>query len=169
MSKPLISIIAAIGSNRELGKDNKLLWQIPEDLKRFKELTLNHPVIMGRKTFQSIGRPLPGRTNIIITHEINYQVKECFVTHSLGEAIKLASNKPAVAKATEDKEIFIIGGGQIYEQAIGIADKLYLTLIDGTFDADTFFPDYSRFKKVVYKKEGKFHQYKYTFLELIPN
>ncbi len=159
MNKPLISIIAAIGSNRELGKNNKLLWNIPEDFKRFKELTINHPVIMGRKTFESIGKPLPNRTNIIITHDKNYKEEGCFVTHSLEEALELAKTK-------DDNEIFIIGGGQIYEQAIGIADKLYLTSIDGTFDADTYFPDYSRFKKVVSRKISKFNQYKYTFLVL---
>lgn len=161
MNKPIISLIAAIGNNRELGKDNRLLWSIPEDLKRFKELTLNHPVIMGRKTFQSIGKPLPNRTNIIVTHEINYQVKECFITHSLEEAIKLA-------KAKDNDEIFIIGGGQIYQQAINIADKLYLTLIDGAFDADTFFPDYSRFKKVASQKKSQYGKYRFTFLELVP-
>ncbi len=159
MEKPCISIIAAIGSNRELGKNNKLLWNIPEDLKRFKELTLNHPVIMGRKTFQSIGRPLPERTNIIITRDKNYQQKDCLITHSLDKAIELA-------KIKDEEEIFIIGGGQIYEQAIGIADKLYLTIIKGKFAADTFFPDYFRFNKVVYKKKGQYNNYSYTFLEL---
>lgn len=162
MPDPQISIIAAIGSNRELGKDNKLLWHIPEDLKRFKELTLNYPVIMGRKTFQSIGKPLPNRTNIIITHDKDYQQEGCFITHSLSEAIELAKTK-------DNNEIFIIGGGQIYNQAINIADKLYLTIVKGTFDADTFFPDYLRFKKIIFKREGLFDKYKYTFLELVPN
>lgn len=160
MNKPLISIIAAIGSNRELGNNNKLLWHIPEDLKRFKDLTLNHPVIIGRKTFESINRPLPNRTNIIITRDKEYQPDGCLITHSLEEAIELAKSK-------DSEKIFIIGGGQIYQQAIDLADKLYLTVVKGTFDADTFFPDYARFKKVVSQKEGQFDQYNYIFLELL--
>ncbi len=157
--KPLISIIAAIGENREIGKNNKLLWHIPEDFKRFKEMTSGYPVIMGRKTFESIGKPLPNRTNIIITRDKNYKSENCLITYSLEEAIQLAKTK-------DDKEIFIIGGGQIYEQAIGIADKLYLTVVKGGFDADTFFPVYSRFSKIVFRKESQSNQYKYTFLEL---
>lgn len=160
MNKPIISIIAAIGSNKELGKDNKLLWNIPHDIIHFKQLTLNHPVIMGRKTYESIGRPLPQRINIIITRDKYYQAAECVICYSLDEAIKLAQKR-------DEDEIFIIGGGQIYEKAILIADKLYLTLVEGSFDADTFFPDYSNFKKVVSKKENEYKQYKYTFLELI--
>lgn len=162
MGKPLISIIAAIGSNRELGKDNKLLWHIPDDLKRFKEITFRHPVIMGRTTFASLGsKPLPGRTNIIVTHDENYQVPNCLIAHSLEEAIRLANAK-------EKREIFIIGGGQIYHQAINFADKLYLTVVRGDFPADTFFPDYSKFKKIVFQKEESYKQHRYTFLELLP-
>ncbi len=159
MNKPLISIIAATGSNRELGKDNKLLCHIPQDFKRFKDLTLNHPVIMGRKTYESIGKALPNRINIIITRDNNYKLENCLVTHSLEEAIEIAKTK-------DNKEIFIIGGGQVYKQAINLADKLYLTIVKGSFDADTYFPDYSRFKKIVYRKEGQYNQYKYTFLVL---
>lgn len=159
--KPLISIIAAIGENRELGKNNKLLWHIPEDLKRFKELTLNHPVIMGRKTYESIGKPLSDRVNIVITRDNHYQAPGILVTHSLEEAIN-------IAKAKDDKEIFIIGGGQIYEQVIRITDKLYLTVVKGRYSADTYFPDYSRFKKVVFQKNGQFDKYYYNFLELLP-
>lgn len=159
MNKPTISIIAAIGKNRELGKDNKLLWHIPADLKRFQKITLSHPVIMGRKTFESIGKALPGRINIIITENKKFKVEDCIVCHSLGDAVKIASKK-------DKKEIFIIGGGQIYNQAINLADKLYLTIVQGNFDADTFFPDYSRFNKVIRREEGKYKQYRYTFLEL---
>jgi len=162
MNKPIISIIAAIGEHRELGKDNKLLWHIPEDFKRFKKITSGHPVIIGRKTFESIGKPLPQRTNIIITHDENFQVEGCLIVHSLEEAIELAKTK-------DSKEIFIIGGGQIYKQAISIANKLYLTIVKGNFEADTFFPDYSRFKKIVSRKEARYHQYQYTFLELLPS
>lgn len=153
---PTISIIAAISENRVIGNNNKLLWHIPEDFARFKKITSNHPVIMGRKTFESIGKPLSNRTNIIITHDENYKTEGCLVVHSLEEAIKKAVGK----------KIFIIGGGQIYQQAISLADKLYLTVIKKNFTGDTYFPDYSRFKKVIYKRDGKSGDLEYTFLEL---
>lgn len=156
----MVSIIAAIGAkNRELGKDNKLLWHIPEDLKRFKEITKGHPVIMGRKTFESIGKPLPNRTNIVISHK-RRRLTKLVVAESLKEAIDKGKN------ALGAEEIFIIGGGQIYRQAIGIADKLYLTVVKGNFEADTFFPDYSMFTKIVFEKAGEFENLKYKFLEL---
>jgi dihydrofolate reductase len=156
-----ISLIAAIGKNRELGKGNKLLWHIPEDLKRFKELTHGHVVIMGRKTHQSIGRPLPNRLNIVITRDPNFFVPGVVTAHSLQEALDTAMER-------EVNEIFIIGGGQIFEEAISRADKLYLTVIDQTFpDADTFFPDYFEFKKETFKQEGASGQYKYTFIDLV--
>lgn len=156
---PKISIIAAIGENRELGRNNKLLWHIPEDLKRFKKITQDHPVIMGRKTFESIGKALPKRLNIIITRDSSYSVKNAIVCDSLEEGIK-------AAKAKETSEIFIIGGGSIYKQAISHADKLYLTIIEGKYKADTYFPDYSDFKTVVFEKSGESGGYKYKFLEL---
>ncbi len=160
--RPLISIIAAIGSNRELGKNNKLLWHIKKDLQHFKTITNGHPVIMGRKTFESIGFPLPNRTNIIISRDKNYQAPTgVIVCNSLTQAI-------AVASAKDRQEIFIIGGASIYTQAINLADKLYLTLIDGTFEADVYFPDYSRFKKVVSTKEDLEEKYKFKYLELVP-
>lgn len=156
-----ISIIAAIASkNRALGRDNKLIYHIHEDLQRFKKLTAGHIVIMGRKTFQSIGRPLPNRINIVITHDSSYVAEGCIVVHSLDEALRL----PSVAQG--DNEIFVIGGGQIYEEAIGKADKLYLTIVEGNPDADTFFPDYSDFKKVVFEKEHEDDGLKYKFIDL---
>ena len=154
-----ISIIAAIGSQRELGKDNKLLWNIPEDIEHFKTITMGHPVIMGRKTYQSIGHPLPDRLNIILTKDKDFKVEGVLVAHTLEEAISIGESRDSV-------EIFIIGGGDIYHQAIKLADKLYLTVVEGKFDADTFFPSYSDFKNVIYKREGSNNQYKYTFLEL---
>lgn len=160
MKNSIISIIAAIGRNRELGRDRKLLWNISRDLKRFRELTSGHPVIMGRTTFQSIGRPLPDRTNIILTRDRNFRAEGCSIKHSIRKAIELAKSK-------DKREIFIIGGGQIYEQALKYADKLYLTLVEGNFEADTFFPDYSEFKKVIYQKEGLDNGYRYKFLELV--
>lgn len=159
MKKPIISIIAAIAENRAIGKDNKLLWHIPEDLKRFKKKTLGHPVVMGRTTFESIGKPLPDRINIIVTRDLNYRMEGCIICHSIEEALKTAEEK-------DKQEIFIIGGGQIYRQGIKYADKLYLTIVKGNFEADTFFPDYSEFKKKIFKKKGMYNQYRYTFLEL---
>lgn len=164
-----ISIIAAISENLALGKDNKLLWYIPEDMKRFRKLTKYHVVIMGRKTFESIGKPLPNRFNIIVTRDKNYSVSmyryiDTVVANSLEEALQKARNNLIQKKFPG--EIFIIGGGEIYEQFMEYADKLYLTIVKGTFEGDTFFPDYSEFKKVVYKKERKDNKYRYTFLEL---
>lgn len=160
MLEPTISIIAAIGSNRELGKDNKLLWHIGEDLARFKQLTLGHPVIMGRTTYESIGKPLPGRLNIILTRDKDFKAPGCRIARSLKEAVEKAQSR-------DSREIFIIGGGNVYQQAIKMADKLYLTIVKGTFSADTFFPEYSDFKKILYKKKSSNDKYKYTFLELV--
>ncbi|MBI2443270.1 MAG: dihydrofolate reductase [Candidatus Levybacteria bacterium] len=163
----MISIIAAIGKNRELGKNNALLWHIPGELPRFKHITMGHPIIMGRKTFESIGRVLPNRTNIVITRDFSTRprlaemqgVETVKFVGSLDEAIEEAK------KATGSEEIFVIGGGQIFEQALPLADKLYLTLVAASFDADTFFPDYSMFSKVVEREEHE-SEFKYTFLTL---
>lgn len=159
MAKTKVSIIAAIGENLALGKDNKLLWSIPKDLNRFREITLGHPVIMGRNTFESIGRPLPKRVNIVVTKDNSYKAEGCVITHSIEDAIK-------EAKKFDQQEVFVIGGGQIYKQALPLVDRLYLTVVKGTFEADTFFPDYSEFKTVIYKEEGEDQGYKYTFLDL---
>lgn len=154
-----ISMIAAIASgNRGLGKENKLIFSIPEDLKRFKEITTGHPIIMGRKTFESIGQPLPNRTNIVITRDQEYFAEGVAVVHSLEEALQ---------EVQGDDEVFIIGGGQIYQEAIGLADKLYLTIVEGKPNADVFFPDYSEFKKKVWEsEEQESNGFKYRFLEL---
>jgi dihydrofolate reductase len=161
---PTISLIAAIGKNRELGKDNKLLWNIPEDLKRFKDLTHSHPIIMGRKTYESIGRPLPNRINIIITRDPEYRQKVdgvVVVVDSLQAALDTAMER-------EVNEIFIIGGGQIFEEAIKIADKLYLTIVDKEYpNADVYFPDYSEFKTVVAKEDRALGELKYIYLDLV--
>lgn len=160
MQKPIISIIAAISENRAIGKDNKLLWDIPEDMKRFREVTKGHPVIMGRKTFDSIGRLLPQRLNIIVTRDKNYSVTGAVVVTSLESAVEKA-------KMEKTDEIFVIGGGQIYTQAIDIADKLYLTIVHTEIEGDTYFPDYSAFKKIVFEKKSESNRYRYTFLELV--
>ena len=156
----MISIIAAIGKNRELGKDNKLLWHIPEDLKRFKELTSGHVVIMGRKTYESIGKPLPNRINIIVTRDNDYHQKDTIVCHSLEEALRQAQGKPS-------KEVFIIGGGEIYKQGLEYADKLYLTLIDKEYpEADAFFPDYSEFKRILSEENHEENGIFFKFIDL---
>jgi dihydrofolate reductase len=129
---PIISIIAAIGKNYELGKNNDLLWHISADLKRFKKITSGHPVIMGRKTFDSINnKPLPNRRNIIITHSVGYSLPGVEIVHSVTEALK---------KIGDDEEVFILGGATIYEQLLPVSDKMYLTLVDKEYEADTFFP-----------------------------
>ena len=133
VSKPRISLIAAVAENRAIGKDNQMLWHIPEDLEYFRRTTKGHPVIMGRNTFESIGQALPGRTNIIITRDKSYQAKDCLVVNSLEKALKQANKSSG-----GDKEIFIGGGGQIYKQTLPMADRLYLTIVKGNFEANTF-------------------------------
>ena len=130
----ILSLIAAIGKNNELGKGNELLWKMPADLKHFREITSEHPVIMGRKTFESIGRLLPNRQNIIITRDENYNVEGALIAHSLEKAISLVG--------PYSDEAFIIGGAEIYKQSIMLANKLYITKIDAeNKDADAFFPE----------------------------
>ena len=129
----ILSLIAALGKNRVIGDHNTLPWHLPADLKRFKELTAGHTVIMGRKTYESIGRPLPKRRNIIITRQADLKIPGCEIADSLENAIKLVA---------DEKEVFIIGGAQIFEQAITKADRLYLTLVDHDFPGDAFFPAY---------------------------
>lgn len=158
--KVKISIIVAIGKNRELGKNNKLLWSLSKDMKRFRDKTRNHPVIMGRKTFQSIGRVLPHRTNIIVTRNSDLKVPGAYVFPSMQDSIEFAKTK-------ESEEIFIIGGAQIYQQAISIADKLYLTIINKSYpEADAYFPEYKEFKKEVFKQDISENNLKYIFLDL---
>ncbi len=155
-----INIISALSfRDNAIGNGNELLWRIPDDLKRFKRLTIGHPIIMGRKTYESIGRPLPERTNIVLTRDENYQADGCVIAHSLDEAFQKA-------KDVDNEEIFVIGGGEIYKQALPHANNLYLTLIDDRKDANVFFPDYSEFKKEVYR-EGREHEgLKYTWVDL---
>lgn len=180
----MINIIAAIGKNRELGKDNKLLWHLPEDLKRFKKLTNGHPIIMGRKTFESIGRVLPKRLNIVITRnqESRLKTQENLVfVNSLDNAIEAAFIHLKSVKNHQKKrknldsnllildsehEVFVIGGGQIFEQALPLADRLYLTIVDKEYEADTFFPAYSEFTKEVERETGESNGLRYTYLTL---
>lgn len=163
MERPKISLIIATDSVGGIGKDNKIPWYLPEDIKRFKDLTMGHPVIMGRKTFESIisyiKKPLPGRTNIVITNNPDFTYEGVIVCKSLDDAI-------AEAEKVENKEIFIGGGAQIFDAVVERADRLYLTLIDGDFGADTFFQHANIFKKVISKEEKQFNDLKYTFLTL---
>lgn len=160
MSKPTISIICALSDNGVIGKDNKLPWHISADLKRFKQLTLGHPVIMGRKTFESIGKPLQGRTNIVITRDQDYRAKGVAIAHSLDEALDMA-------RAKDKQEIFIIGGAQVFEQSLSFVDKLYLTIVHTTIEGDAFFPEYGDFKQVLFEKAETNEKYNYTFIDLI--
>jgi dihydrofolate reductase len=165
----MISIVAAIGNNRVLGKNNQLLWHIPDDLKRFKQLTLGHPVIMGRKTFESIlsvlGKPLPGRTNIVVTRQEyrgRFSVEEGVVrVDSIPDAIEKAKQAPG------GEEIIIGGGGEIYRQALPFVDKLYLTLIEDEKEGDSFFPEYeSEFTKVTFEELREYEGLKYRWIDL---
>ena len=162
MKNPIISIIAAVSLNRVIGNSGAIPWHIKGELPRFKAITTGHAVIMGRVTFQSIvqslGHILPNRTNIVITRDAAFQAPGCIVCSSLTEALEKA-------KAIEPDEIFIIGGGQVYAEAIGIADKLYLTLVHKEFEGDTFFPDYSDFK-IISQKDSESEGLTYSFLEL---
>ena len=155
----MITVIAAIGKNGELGKDNDLIWHLPNDLARFKKVTSGHHVIMGRKTFESLGKPLPNRTTIIITRNDEYQVDGCVVVNSLEAALK---------EASADPNPYILGGAEIYKQAIEIADTLDLTLVDANFEADAFFPqiDYSIWKETSRQdyNADENHKYGYSFV-----
>lgn len=128
----MISLIVAKSENNVIGKNGELPWYIPEDLQHFKKLTQGNTVIMGRKTYQSIGKSLPNRTNIVITRDRKFNCKDCIVVNTIKEAIR---------KSDRDKEIFIIGGGEIYKKSIIFADKIYLTQIHQTIDGDTYFPE----------------------------
>lgn len=153
----MIKIIAAVSKNNVLGDDNKLIWSLPNDLKRFKKLTSGNTVVMGRKTYESIGKPLPNRRNIIITRDEKYDVKGCEVVNSINEALLLCN-----------KDCFIIGGGEIYNQTIDIADKIFLTLIDGDFKGDTTFPEIDKEWHIVSILENEIdenHKYKYSFID----
>lgn len=154
----MISIIAAVDEKRGIGKNGKLPWHIPEDLQRFKEITTGHTVIMGRITFESIGKPLPNRVNIVITSQPQ-------LISPSNDLISVSSLDEAIEKAGGG-EIFIIGGGEIFNLAISKADKLYLTQIEGDFNCDTFFPDYSGFTKEKFIGAGEINGIKYSFIEL---
>lgn len=153
----MITMIAAAGENNELGKDNGLLWHLPDDFKRFKRLTTGHYIIMGRKTFESFPKPLPNRIHLVITRNRDYKKEGALVVHSLEEALQ---------QAKEDAQPFIIGGGEIYKMALPRAEKIELTRVHGTFeDADTFFPEFSKeeWQLVSDTQHGKDERHNYSF------
>ncbi len=133
MNKPRLSIIVAMAQNRAIGINNTLPWHISEDLKRFKTLTMGHHMIMGRKTFDSIGKPLPGRITVIVTRNQDLKIEGCIIAHTLAEAI---------AVSALDDEIFVIGGAEIFAAALPLADTLYFTEIQHDVDGDVFFPEF---------------------------
>jgi len=159
-----ISCIVATAKNNVIGKDNEIPWHLPADLKYFKKITTGHHIIMGRNCFESIGRALPKRTNVIITRDMFYTVSNCLIAHSIGEAL-------SIAEANGEEEAFIIGGGQIYEQTIDIWDKLYLTEVDLDVEGDVFFPqiDMSEWKlskkQDCTKDEKNLHNYSFRQYE----
>lgn len=157
----MISIISIIAKNRAIGFQNRLLYDIPEDMKHFQSITTGHVVIMGENTFHSMNdRPLPNRINIILTLDKNFRAENCLIASSMEEAVELG-------KMQAGREIFFIGGGMIYRQALPLADKLYLTVVDDEpAQADVYFPDYSEFKNIISKKEQDASGHKITFLEL---
>ena len=174
----MISIIAIVAKNNAIGFNNKLLYNIPDDLKHFQAITTGHVVIMGENTFHSLkDRPLPNRVNIILTLNKNFsaqgavpagrqrsasggKAENCLIAYSMDEAI-------AIAKTQNKGEFFFIGGGMIYKQALPLADKLYLTIVDDEpAQADTYFPDYSEFKNIIKSEPKESSGYKYSFTEL---
>lgn len=160
MKKARISMIAAVGENRELGKNNDLIWRIRDDLKRVKKLTTGHVLIMGQNTYESIGKPLPNRTNIVLTQDPAYNPEGCVMAHSLDEAFQKAH-------AIEEEEIFIFGGARVYYDTINLAERLYLTVIHDTdAEADAFFPDYSSFKKIISKETFQNDSIRYDWVTL---
>jgi dihydrofolate reductase len=156
-----ISIIAAIDSKNGIGKNRTLPWSISKDFGRFKNITMGHVVLMGQKTYDSIGKPLPGRITVVVSSDpgFNLDLENAYVCRTLESGIQKA-------KELEKEEVFICGGGSIYSQTIDIADKLYLTIVEGNFDADVFFPEYDNFKNIISESEDNEGEYKFKFLEL---
>ncbi len=157
----MLSIIVAVSENNVVGKENKLPWKLSADLKRLKLLTMGHHIIMGRKTWESLGRPLPGRVNVVITSDKNYKAESGVVVHSLKEALTVSSI---------DDEIFIFGGGKIFKEAMPLVKKIYITMVHSIIDGDTFFPvldmnDWKETSREDFKADEK-NQYDYSFVTL---
>lgn len=161
-SHPILSAILAMSENRVIGRNNQLPWHLPADLKHFKTITTGHSILMGRKTYESIGRPLPNRTNIIITRNATLQIPGCLVVTSIEQALHYAKK--------ENKEIFIIGGAEVYAQLLPMTDRIYLTLVHGQFTGDAFFPELNKkeWKEVdrVDHSADANNAYPYSFIRL---
>lgn len=157
----VISLIAALAENGVIGQNNALPWRLPEDLKRFRRLTTGHAVIMGRRSYESIGRPLPDRANIVVTRDSAFRAPGCTVVRSVEEALEAAAG---------DNEVFVIGGGQIYAQALARADRLYLTLVHADIGGDVFFPrfDADDWREIsrVYHTADERHAHAFSFVTL---
>jgi len=132
----IVSIIVAMGRERVIGIKNALPWKLPADMEHFRQLTAQKPLIMGQKTFESIGKALPGRINIVLTLDKNFQASDCLIAHSIEEALQIAEKK--------GEEVMICGGVSVYKQFLPLADRMYLTLIEGDFDGDAFFPEFDQ-------------------------
>lgn len=160
----IVSLIVAMDERRGIGFEGRLPWRLSADLKRFKALTMGHHLIAGRKTYESIGKPLPGRTMIVITRDPDYQAEGCLIAHSVDEAL-------ALARARGETEAFIIGGAEIYAQTLERADRLYLTQVHAITDADVFFPAFDesawREQEVSSHEAGEKNQYPSTFKLLV--
>ena len=159
--KPVISIIVAIGNNWVVGINNKLPWDLPADMEHFRRLTVGKPIIMGQKTFESIGKPLPGRTNIVLTLDKDFHPQGCTISHSIEEAVEAAK---------DFEEVMICGGVSIYKQFLPLADRMYLTRIEGDFEGDAFFPefnwgDWKEVERVEHLADEN-NPYKYSFITL---
>jgi dihydrofolate reductase len=154
----MIILIAAIAENNALGKNNDLLWHLPKDFKRFKEITSEHHIVMGRKTFESFPKPLPNRTHVIITRQKNYNYEGCIVVDDLEKAI---------AVCPKNETIFVIGGGEIYSQSIHLADQLDITRVHHSFEADVYFPEIDskiwELTSEIFNSKDEKHLYDYTF------
>lgn len=162
----IVSLIAAMDKRRGIGLGNQLPWRLSADLKRFRELTMGHHIIVGRKTFESIGKPLPGRQMIIVTRNSSFRADACLVCHSLDEAL-------ALARSRGESEVFICGGAEIYRQTLALADRLYLSFVDAEVEADTFFPEidnqeWSEQERVFHPADEK-NQFPFTFKMLARN
>lgn len=158
----MLSVIVAVAKNGIIGSANQLIWHISEDLRRFKAITLGHPIVMGRKTYESIGRPLPNRTNVVITRQEGFLAKGCTVVHSLEEAI---------ARFNPQEEVFVIGGGEIYAQAMPLAKRFYLTRVEHEYAGDTRFTDWEPSDWTLESEErherGEGFEYPFVFLNYI--
>jgi dihydrofolate reductase len=155
----MISMIVAMGENNAIGKDNDLLWHLPDDFKHFKSVTMGKPIVMGRKTYESIGRPLPGRENIVVTHDDSYVVDDVTVVHSIDAALEACEKYD---------DVMVIGGASFYQQMMLKAERLYITMVHQSFEADAFFPSISETKwREIDREEhvaDEKHRYNFSFI-----